>query len=184
MSIASKASSLQAYSMLLFRHPVHPEFFAIESRARIEYGDYEFEGWIFRGGHAVRFHHNGHCLNEVVTDQFDHLPSRGHIVTLPCAGEKDHELEPAEPIGFMTSIQTETLSDHLYLSTYKEMLEHGRECDGVMAAWSDHAGRPNLSLIDTQRYNEEVHVQSYHLRSDCALVLRTQSIFLVPTPAE
>jgi hypothetical protein len=53
-----------------------------------------------------------------------------------------------------------------------------------MAAWSDSAGRPNLSLIDTQRYNEEVHVQSYHLRSDCSLVLRTQSIFLVPSPAE
>ena len=37
----------------------------------------------------------------------------------------------------------------------------------------------NLSLVDVQRYRDEVHSQGYHLRSDCGLVLRTQSIFQV-----
>ena len=70
-------------------------------------------------------------------------------------------------------------TDHLYLDTYAEMLEHGRECEGLMSMWSDESGKPNLSLLDMQRFSDQVHVQSYHLRSDCDLVLRTQSIFQV-----
>jgi hypothetical protein len=59
------------------------------------------------------------------------------------------------------------------------MMEHGRDCDGAMSIWSDETGKPNLSLIDTQRYGDEFHVQGYHIRSDCGLVLRTQTIFQI-----
>jgi hypothetical protein len=176
---SSKTSSLQTYTMLLYRNPLHPEFFAIEGRTRIKYGEYDFEAWIFRGGHAVRFNTGGSCIAEVVVDQAGALPGKGQIIALPCAGEKDHEDAVADAIVYMTSIQPETLSDHLYLSTYNELVEHGRACEGAMCLWTDDSGKPNLSLIDTQRYNEEVHLQSYHLRSDCCLVLRTQSIFQV-----
>jgi hypothetical protein len=79
-------------------------------------------------------------------------------------------------------MQTETLSDHLYLGTYKEMMAHARENDSLYAAWTDAAGKPNLSLIDVQHFRNEVHVQGYHLRSDCGLVLRTQSMLQIVTP--
>jgi len=178
MSFASKTSSLQAYNLLLYRNAIHPEFFGIEGRRTIEYGDYEFESWIFRGGHVLRFQYRQTCLTEVVTENMAGLPERSLATTLPCAGEKDHEEEFSKQVVYMASIQTETLSDHLYLGTYNEMLEHGRECDGLMSMWSE-SGKNNLSLLDIQRYNDEVHVQSYHLRSDCGLVLRTQTIFQV-----
>jgi hypothetical protein len=83
----------------------------------------------------------------------------------------------SDRLVFMTSIQTETLSDHLYKSTYQELLEHGRMCEGLMTMWKDDNGRHNLSMIDLQRYSDQMHVQAYHCRSDCSLVLRTQSIF-------
>ena len=76
-------------------------------------------------------------------------------------------------------MQTEMLSDHLYLSTFNELVEHAKSCDGLVTSWDEDAGRHNLSLIDLQRYRHEVHLQSYHLRADCGLVLRTQSIFQV-----
>jgi hypothetical protein len=180
MSFQPKVTSLQAYNMLLYRNALHPEFFGIEGRRCIEHGDYEFEAWIFRGGHSLRFQHDGLCLTEIVTDQVEHLPERGLIATFPCAGEKDHDTTFGEQLVYMTSMQTETLSDHLYLGTYNEMLEHGRDFDGVMSMWiQDGSTKPNLSLIDTQRFADQVHVQSYHLRSDCGLVLRTQTIFQV-----
>lgn len=179
MNFASKTTSLQAYNMLLYRNAVHPEFFPINGRRRIEHGGYEFEAWIFRGGHALRFQYDGACVTEVITDQHDRLPERGLITTLPCAGEKDHEAEFADRVIFMTSMQTETLSDHLYMSTYNELLEHGRMCEGLMAVWTDEYGKNNLSLLDMQRFSDQVHVQSYHCRSDCGLVLRTQSIFQI-----
>jgi len=165
--------------MLLYRNALHPEFFGIEGRRRIDHGEYEFEAWVFRGGHALRFQVDGLCLNEIVVDQTDQLPDHGLTATFPCAGEKDHETTFGDRLSYTTSMQTEVLSDHLYLGTYNEMVEHGRESDGLMSMWSDQVGKPNLSLIDMQRYSNEVHTQGFHLRSDCGLVLRTQSIFQI-----
>ena len=68
MSFRPKPTSLQSYSMLVYRHALHPEFFDIEGRQRIRHREYEFEAWIYKGGHAVRFEHNGLCVTEVVTD--------------------------------------------------------------------------------------------------------------------
>ena len=123
MSLGSKLTSLQTYNMLLYRRALHPEFFAIEGRRRLTLGDCEFEAWIFRGGHSLRMLRDGDCMCELVTDQLDHLPEKGLAATLPCAGERDHEEKVVEGITFMTSMQTETLSDHLYVGTVRELLE-------------------------------------------------------------
>ena len=179
MSISSKITSLQAYNMLLYRTALHPEFFDIEARRCIEHGEYEFEAWIFKGGHVARFEHNGLCITEVVSDDSGNLPERGLVTTLPCAGEKDHEADFADRLEFMSSIQTETLTDHLFLSTYNELLEHGRTTDALVTIWGRNPAKPNLSMIDVQRYANQVHLQGYHLRNDCGLVLRTQSIFQI-----
>lgn len=179
MSFASRTSSLQSYNMILYRNAVHPEFFPIAGRRRIQHGDYEFESWIFKGGHVFRFEFDNQCATEVVLDQLERLPDRGLVATLPCAGEKDHDAQFGDRIIYMTSMQTETLSDHLYNSTYNELLEHGRMCEGLMSVWTDELGRHNLSMIDMQRFSDQVHVQAYHCRSDCGLVLRTQSIFQI-----
>lgn len=179
MSFASKTSSLQAYNMVLYRTAVHPEFFSVSGRQRIEHAGYEFEAWIYKGGHVLRFELDKACVTEVVSDQIERLPQKGVATTLPCAGEKDHDCDFTDHVTYMTSIQTETLSDHLYLGTYNELVEHGRMSEGLLTVWHDETGKNNLSLIDTQRYNDQIHVQAYHCRSDCGLVLRTQTIFQV-----
>ena len=178
MNVSSqKLNTLQAYNLALFRGALHPEFFDIESRRRITHGEYDFEAWIFRGGHVLRFEHNGTIITEAVGDSIERLPERGHVATLPCAGERDHEQDFAERVSYMTSIQTETLTGHLYLGTYNEMIEHGQLPECLACEWTTEQSRNNLSVLDIQRYATEVHVQSYHLRGDCGLVLRTQTIF-------
>lgn len=177
MSLQTRGTTLQAYTMMVYRKALHPEFFGIEDRHHISHDGMDFEAWIFRGGHAARFQIDGQCVCEVLYDNNDTLPERGLVTSLPCAGEKDFEERFSKRLLYMTSMQTETLSEHLFMSTYKEMIEHARESDSIMSAWTDDRGRPNLSLLDTQRYRNEVHVQGYHLRSDCGLVLRTQSLF-------
>ena len=68
MSIASsKTTSLQAYTMLVYRKPLHPEFFGIEGRRQIQQEDFEFEGWIFPGGQVSRFQTGSITVCEVVT---------------------------------------------------------------------------------------------------------------------
>lgn len=179
----AKASNQHAYAMLLYRRAVHPEFFGIEARRKMQHGDYEFEGWIFKGGHCLRFQYGSISFCEVVVDNPTTLPDRGLVATLPCAGEHDHEEKITENIEYTTTIQSESLSDHLYLGTYKEMLQHGRDSDSLMIAWTDPNGKPNLSLIDMQRFRNELHVQGYHLRACSGLVLRMQSMVKLPEPA-
>jgi len=176
----TKSSSPHAYAMLLYRRAVHPEFFGIEARRKVQHGDYEFEGWIFKGGHCIRFQYGAISFCEVVVDNPTSLPDRGLAGTLPCAGEHDHDEKITEEINYLTSIQSESLSDHLYLGTYKEMLQHGRDSDSLMVAWSEPNGKQNLSLIDLQRFRNELHVQSFHLRAASGLVLRTQSMVQLP----
>src|SRR5687767_14580563 len=101
MTVVSKISSLQAYNMLLYKNAVHPEFFPISGRRRIEHGEYDFESWIFRGGHVLRFEFDSVVATEVVTDRNDGLPDRGLAATLPCAGEKDHETDFGDHITYM-----------------------------------------------------------------------------------
>jgi len=177
-----RTASIQAYQLVLHRGALHPEFFQIEGRRQIRHGEYDFEAWVFRGGHSARFELDGICITETVSTSVGHLPERGHVTTFPCAGEKDHEEEFSERVVYMTSIQTETLSPHLYASTYNEMLEHGRSPGCLMTLWDEPQEPKNLSVVDMQRFLDEVHVQSYHLRSDCGLVLRTQSIFQIKQP--
>lgn len=186
MTIPPKTNSLQSYTMLLYRKALHPEFFGIEGRKRIENLGLEAEAWIFKGGHSIRFQQDRLCLCEVVTDMPHSLPERGLCTNVACAGEHDHEEEVSDKLSFMTTVQTETLAEHLYLGTYKEMLVHGRENESLVISWNDEStGKPNLSLVDLQRYRTEIHTQSWHLRSDCGLVLRTQSMFqLLDAPAK
>ncbi len=179
MSYSSKVSSLQSYNMCLYRTALHPEFFDIAGRNCIQHGEYEFDAWIFPGGHAVRYEYGGLCVSEVVSDDISQLPDRGLVTSLPCAGEKEYESEFSDQIIYMTSIQSETLTDHLFLSTYNELLDHAKSNQALLSIWGDQPEKPNLSMIDMQRFADQIHLQSFHLRSDCGLVLRTQSIFQI-----
>jgi hypothetical protein len=179
MSITPKTNSIQTYTSLLYRKAIHPEFFGIEGRNRIEHCGMEVEGWVFKGGHCARFAFGSTVLVEAVVENPQTMPERGLMASLLCNGERDHEERLSDHAIFMTTIQTETLSEHLYLGTYKEMVAHARENDSLASMWTDDAGKPNLSLLDMQRLGSELHIQGYHLRSDCSMVLRTQSMFQV-----
>lgn len=189
MTSPTKPTSLQAYTLLVYRKAVHPEFFAIDSRRRIENGGIEAEAWVFRGGQVVRFQQDRLCICEVVTDQPHALPERGLIKNTLCAGEHEHEETLSDALTYMTTVQTETLAEHLYVGTYREMVAHAKENESLVVEWADPStGKPNLSLVDLQRYRGEIHVQGWHLRSDCGLVLRTQSMLQLadaaPKPTE
>ena len=181
MTLASgKTNTVQSYTMLVYRKALHPEFFGIQGRKRIETEDFEFESWIFDGGQVLRFQHEGTCVCEVVTDRFESLPERGLVANIMCTGERDYEESFGDNVKYMTAMQSETLSDHLYLSTYREMLEHAREStNSLLVLPSDNQPRPTLSVIDIQRYRREIHVQGFHLRGEANMVLRTQSMFRI-----
>ncbi len=177
MDLPAKITVAQPYSMVLFRLAVHPEFFQIDKRLRVRQGTYDFESWVFQGGHALRFEADGTCVTEVITPSPEQLPERGHVATLPCGGERDHDQEFGDRVSYITSMQTESLSDHLYADSFQELKSLGEQGDARMVTWIERGGQQSMSMVDLQRYNDELHAQGYHLRGDTGLVLRTQTIF-------
>ena len=93
-----------------------------------------------------------------------------------CAGERDHEQEFGDRITLINSMQIELLPEHLFGDSYMELSEFASDTNAKVIRYEDEAHK-GLSIIDVQRYNDQLHVQSYHLHSDNGVVLRTQSIF-------
>lgn len=177
MSVSHKSSNVQLLRLILYRRPLHPELFALESRRTDRHGEYEVESWICASGHVVRFQIDGQTLTETVIDGGDHLPETGLVHALPCIGEKDFELTDEDRLNYVTTIQTETLTDNLYNATLAEMRDFVRETGALSHNWQAEDGSQCLSVLDAQKYKREFHIQSYHLLGSSGTILRTQSIF-------
>jgi hypothetical protein len=180
MSISPKSISAQLFRMMIYQRALHPELFHLQGRRTESHEKFEAECWVIPAGHVVRFQANGTTLTETVIEKGDHLPEMGLVNAIPCLGEKDYEMEGDDlRVGYVTTIQTETLTDNLYMATYREMRDFITETQALACQWSDADGVPCLSLLDTQKYRKEYHFQAYHLLGVSGTVLRTQSIFEV-----
>ncbi len=180
MSVSHKSSNTQMFRLMLYQRALHPELFPLQARRTYRQAEYEVELWLLPAGHVVRFQTpQGRCLAEAVLDQGDHLPEHGLIHALPCLGEKDYEMQPLGNIGYVTTIQTETLTENLFDATLREMRDYASEHNAMCHEWKDADAGLCLSILDSQKYKREYHIQSYHLLSNTGLVLRTQSIFEV-----
>ncbi|MEX0884964.1 MAG: DUF2617 family protein [Phycisphaeraceae bacterium] len=179
MSIGHKSSQAQLLRLMVYSRALHPELFNLQTRRIERHGDYEAECWLASAGHVVRFQVGSQVLTETVLDNGDHLPETGLIHALPCLGEKEYEHTPREAgqIAYVTTVQTETLTENLYLATLREMQDFARETGSISHDWQDATGSPGLAVLDVQKYRREFHIQSYHLLGGSGVVLRTQSIF-------
>ncbi len=176
-STSAKTSSLQNYHAALYSRPVHPELFDIRDRRHIQFGPYSFEGWLMPGAHACRFEISGACAVEIVTEMPGGLPETGIVERFLCAGEREFEHQFARSkLNYMTSVQTEQLSESLYRTNYDELDEFAREEEALVHRWTDEVG-PCMSILDIQRLATEIQTQSYHLIAREGLILRTQSVF-------
>ena len=177
MQIPEKLVEQPTYSMALFRAAIHPEFFDIEDRVDVQHNGYDFEAWLLKGSHVLRFEYEGTCVTEVIAPNTDDLPERGHVTSLVCAGERDHEQEFGDRITLINSMQIELLPEHLFGDSYAELIDFAAESNAKIIEYTTEDGIQGVSILDVQRFREELHVQSYHLNAKHGVVLRTQSIF-------
>ncbi len=179
MSVSNKTTNIQMFKMIVYGRALHPELFQLQQRKLAKHGDYEVESWLLEAGHVVRFSYNGECITEAMLENSDHLPEHGLVHALPCLGEKDYEMpHPADAkVGYVTTVQTESLTDNLYAATLREMRDFSVETNAMNYSWKDGEGVDCLSVLDCQKYKKEYHIQTYHLLGSTGVVLRTQSIF-------
>ncbi len=167
------------HNLILYKKPLHPELFQMKARKNIAHGPSDLEAWLMNGSHMVRFQHKTLCLSELVTDLDGGLPLTGAVASFQCLNEKDFEQSFREHgVNYITTVQTENLSESLYRATYQEMLAFAQETDSLKVAYDSPVGNgKNLSVLHLVRLVREIHAEAYHLFAHGGLVLRTQTIF-------
>jgi len=179
MTTATMAKGPQAgtYHSLLYARALHPGLFTLRGRATERRGDAQVEAWVMSGAHLLRCGKGSHCVCELVTDRDDAVPTTDVVSAVICVGDQDveHEFE-THSIRYFTSVQTESLSENLYLTTLDDLTRLGEENRCMQHFWEDEAGRC-LSMIELCAYDDEIHAHCYHLQARGRFVLRTLTMF-------
>ena len=167
-------------TLLLYQRALHPELFRILSAQRQSRRAYDADIWLVAGGHVVSFQANGHSLVEVIAMKTEPVSDRGLIQTIPCRGERYHEMTAPGNIRYMISTQEEQLSQTLYDATKHEIISYAAKRELMTAETQSNGDQGGtLSVLDIERRSHELLVQSFHLFDETQMVIKTQAIIEV-----
>jgi hypothetical protein len=168
-------------TLLLYQRPLHPELFKIHANEKVVRRAYEADIWLVEGGHVITLTAGKNTLTEVIVSNHDQqLTDRGLLQTIPCRGERYHEMMSGENIKYMISTQEEQLTQTLYDATKYEIATYAakRELMSAETPAKDDTGAV-LSVLDIERRSHELLVQSFHLFDENQMVIKTQAIIEV-----
>lgn len=180
MANRTKQRRAGGLTLLLYQRPLHPELFRILGSQQFSRKAYDADVWLIDGGHVVAFSANENTLAEVIALRSEPITDRGLIQSIPCRGERYHEMTSPGNIKYMISTQEEQLTSTLYEATKHEILAYAQRRELMMAqtpATQDSGAV--LSVLDIECRSHELLVQSFHLFDDSFLVIKTQGIFEV-----
>jgi len=105
---------------------------------------------------------------------------RNLLQSIPCRGEKYHEMTVAGNVRYMISTQEEQLSQTLYDATRHEISTYAAKRE-LMSFDSPGTSETSgfLSVLDIERRSHELLVQSFHLFDETQMVIKTQAIIEV-----
>lgn len=167
-------------TLLLYQRTLHPELFRILASEQVSRKAYEADIWLVEGGHVIMFTANKNTLTEVIAMKSEPLTDRGLLQSIPCRGERYHEMTAPGNVRYMISTQEEQLTQTLYDATKHEIATYASRRELMMA---ETPATPEtgavLSVLDIERRSHELLVQSFHLFDETQLVIKTQGIFEV-----
>jgi hypothetical protein len=180
MSNRTKQRRTGGLTLLLYQRTLHPELFKIHASEQVSRRAYEADIWLVEGGHVIMLTAGKNTLTEVIVTNNEPLTDRGLLQSIPCRGEKYHEMTAGENIRYMISTQEEQLTQTLYDATRQEIASYAAKRE-LMSA--DIPGTPeqggSLSVLDIERQSHSLIVHSFHLFDENQMVIKTQAIFEV-----
>ncbi len=182
MSNRTKQRRSGGLSLLLYQRTLHPELFNILASEKVVRRAYDADVWLVEGGHVITFTGGANTLTEVVVTNPDTavLTDRGLVQSIPCRGERYHEMTSGGNIRYMISTQEEQLTQTLYDATRHEIVEYSQKRELMMAEVppkGDLSG--SVHVLDIERRSHELLVQSFHLFDENQMVVKTQGIIEV-----
>lgn len=181
MSNRTKQRRCSGLTLMLYQRTLHPELFKLHAQDQVTRRMYEADVWVVDGGHVITFSSGKNTLTEVIVNAAPALTDRGLIQTIPCRGERYHEMTTGN-IKYMISTQEEQLTQTLYDASRAEIRQYAMKRELMMAdvpVSADGNSGGFLSVLDIERRSHELLVQSFHLFDDSLMVMKTQGIFEV-----
>jgi hypothetical protein len=179
MSTRAKQRRSGGLTLLLYQRTLHPELFNILGTEHVSRRAYEADIWLVEGGHVITLTAGKNTLSEVIVSNPE-LTDRGLMQSIPCRGERYHEMTAGENIKYMISTQEEQLTQTLYDATKHEIATYAakRELMNAETPAKEDFGA-SLSVLDIERRSHELLVQSFHLFDENQMVIKTQAIIEV-----
>ena len=180
MSSRTKQRRSGGLTLLLYQRTLHPELFKILATERVSRRAYDADIWLVEGGHVISLTAGKNTFSEVVVTNHEPLTDRGLLHSIPCRGERNHEMQAGENIRYMISTQEEQLTQTLYDATKHEIATYAarRELMSAETPATPETGAA-LSVLDIERRSHELLVQSFHLFDENQMVIKTQGIIEV-----
>ena len=180
MSSRTKQRRCGGLTLLLYQRMLHPELFRILATERVSRRAYDADIWLVEGGHVICLTAGKNTLSEVIVTNHEPLTDRGLLQSIPCRGERYHEMTAGENIKYMISTQEEQLTQTLYDATKHEIQTYAakRELMNAETPAREESGAV-LSVLDIERRSHELLVQSFHLFDENQMVIKTQAIIEV-----
>src|SRR5688572_28110834 len=179
MSNRTKQRRSGGLTLLLYQKTLHPELFKILGTEQVSRRAYEADIWLVEGGHVITFVAGKNTLTEVIVTNHEPLTDRGLLQTIPCRGEKYHEMTVGGNIRYMISTQEEQLTQTLYDATKQEITSYAAKRELMTSEGTTVEGNASLSVLDIERRSHELLVQSFHLFDENQMVIKTQAIIEV-----
>ena len=180
MSSRTKQRRSGGLTLLLYQRTLHPELFKIVASERVSRRAYDADIWLVEGGHVITLTAGKNTFSDVIVTNHEALTDRGLMQSIPCRGERYHEMNAGENIKYMISTQEEQLTQTLYDATKHEIATYANKRELMSAdvpARDDMGGC--LSVLDIERRSHELLVQSFHLFDENQMVIKTQAIIEV-----
>src|SRR5437762_8079389 len=103
MSNRTKQRRSGGLTLLLYQRALHPELFKIHATEPVSRRVYEADIWLVEGGHVISLTAGKNTFSEVIVTSNDPLTDRGLLQSIPCRGEKYHEMTAGSNIKYMIS---------------------------------------------------------------------------------
>jgi len=180
MSSRTKQRRSGGLTLMLYQRTLHPELFRILATEQVSRRAYDADIWLVEGGHVITLTAGKNTLTEVIVTSHEPLTDRGLLHSIPCRGERYHEMTAGENIKYMISTHEEQLTQTRYDATKHEIATYAakRELMSAETPAKDDTGAC-LSVLDIERRSHELLVQSFHLFDENQMVIKTQAIIEV-----
>lgn len=168
----------------LYGRSLHPELFEIHTSRSISRGDYQATIDITSAGHVVTWRYLGLTLTEVAASAQHPLPQKRRLLSHKLRGERTDRMECRGGATYQVNFQLETVDPEVFWSFQQELNVDG-ERQGMLFRFNS-SGRMALgalSYINVETRNRSLLIQAFHTFPDDYAIVKSQSLFEIPTKA-